>query len=78
VLGTSTLLKAALDVWGIAGMLDRGETYNVGVGNERKNRDVVGMICDLLDRAFAEDGGLPRAFRHVPPQWDGNSIPRLT
>ena len=30
-----------------------GETYNVGGGNERNNRDVVGLICDLIDRAFA-------------------------
>jgi dTDP-glucose 4,6-dehydratase len=26
-----------------------GETYNVGGGNERNNRDVVGLICDTLD-----------------------------
>ena len=32
-----------------------GETYNVGGGNERNNRDVVGLICDTLDRAFAAD-----------------------
>ena len=28
-----------------------GETYNVGGGNERNNRDVVGLICDTLDCA---------------------------
>ena len=32
-----------------------GETYNVGGGNERNNREVVGLICDTLDRAFAAD-----------------------
>ena len=32
-----------------------GETYNVGGGNERNNRDVVGLICDTLDEAFAAD-----------------------
>ena len=32
-----------------------GETYNVGGGNERNNRDVVGLICDTIDRAFAAD-----------------------
>src|SRR5665213_445547 len=32
-----------------------GETYNVGGGHERNNRDVVGLICDTLDQAFAAD-----------------------
>ena len=27
-----------------------GETYNVGGRNERRNIDVVGRICDVLDR----------------------------
>ena len=39
-----------------------GETYNVGGGNERNNRDVVGMICDTLDRAFAADTKLACAL----------------
>jgi dTDP-glucose 4,6-dehydratase len=26
-----------------------GETYNIGARNERTNKDVVGLICDLLD-----------------------------
>ena len=30
-----------------------GETYNVGGGNERNNRDVVGLICNAIDEAFA-------------------------
>ena len=42
-----------------------GETYNVGGGNERNNRDVVGLICDTIDRAFAADPASPRAFRPV-------------
>ena len=29
-----------------------GETYNVGGGNERNNRDVVGLICDTIDAGF--------------------------
>ena len=29
-----------------------GETYNIGGGNERNNRDVVGLICDTLDQRF--------------------------
>jgi dTDP-glucose 4,6-dehydratase len=43
-----------------------GETYNVGGGNERNNRDVVGLICDTLDRAFATDKGLAARFPACP------------
>ena len=39
-----------------------GETYNVGGGNERNNRDVVGLICDTIDEAFAADQGPRRAL----------------
>ena len=39
-----------------------GETYNVGGGNERNNRDVVGLICDAIDRAFAADARLASRF----------------
>ena len=43
-----------------------GETYNVGGGNERNNRDVVGLICDTLDRAFAADPHLASRFPSCP------------
>jgi dTDP-glucose 4,6-dehydratase len=43
-----------------------GETYNVGGGNERNNRDVVGLICDTLDRAFAADSRLASRFPSCP------------
>jgi dTDP-glucose 4,6-dehydratase len=43
-----------------------GETYNVGGGNERNNRDVVGLICDALDDAFANDSSLAARFRSCP------------
>src|SRR5882762_9479505 len=43
-----------------------GETYNVGGGNERNNRDVVGLICDTIDRAFAADKGLAARFPACP------------
>ena len=43
-----------------------GETYNVGGGNERNNRDVVGLICDTLDRAFAANSGLASRFPSCP------------
>ena len=43
-----------------------GETYNVGGGNERDNRGVVGLICDTLDEAFAADPGLASRFPACP------------
>jgi dTDP-glucose 4,6-dehydratase len=43
-----------------------GETYNVGGGNERNNRDVVGLICETLDRAFAADSNLSSRFPSCP------------
>ena len=43
-----------------------GETYNVGGGNERNNRDVVGLICDSIDRAFSADPGLAARFPSCP------------
>jgi dTDP-glucose 4,6-dehydratase len=43
-----------------------GETYNVGGGNERNNRDVVGLICDTIDRAFAADPELAARFPSCP------------
>src|ERR1700716_4534938 len=43
-----------------------GETYNVGGGNERNNRDVVGLICETLDRAFAANSGLASRFPSCP------------
>ena len=43
-----------------------GETYNVGGGNERNNRDVVGLICDTLDAAFAADSRLAARFPSCP------------
>jgi dTDP-glucose 4,6-dehydratase len=43
-----------------------GETYNIGGGNERNNRDVVGLICDTIDRAFAADAKLATQFPSCP------------
>jgi dTDP-glucose 4,6-dehydratase len=43
-----------------------GETYNIGGGNEQNNRDVVGLICDTLDRAFAADPTLASRFPSCP------------
>jgi dTDP-glucose 4,6-dehydratase len=43
-----------------------GETYNVGGGNEHNNRDVVGLICDAIDAAFAADATLASRFPSCP------------
>jgi dTDP-glucose 4,6-dehydratase len=43
-----------------------GETYNVGGGNERNNRDVVGVICNTIDAAFAADAGLASRYPSCP------------
>ena len=43
-----------------------GETYNVGGGNERNNRDVVGLICDTLDRCVRRRQGPCGAFSVLP------------
>ena len=43
-----------------------GETYNIGGGNEQNNRDVVGLICDRLDHAFAADRSLAQRFPSCP------------
>jgi dTDP-glucose 4,6-dehydratase len=53
-----------------------GETYNVGGGNERNNREVVGLICDALDHAFATDSGLASRFPSCPAA-SGNSCRSL-
>jgi dTDP-glucose 4,6-dehydratase len=37
-----------------------GECYNIGGVNERRNIDVVTMICDLVDEMAPEAGQNPR------------------
>jgi len=39
-----------------------GETYNVGGGNEMSNLELVGMLCDEIDRRFAGDRTLAARF----------------
>jgi dTDP-glucose 4,6-dehydratase len=55
-----------------------GETYNVGGGNERNNRDVVGLICDTIDRAFAADPALASRFPACPPASGGSARALIT
>ena len=49
----------------IALVLERGrlgETYNVGGGRQMTNIELVGQLCDQIDRRFAEDAGLADRF----------------
>lgn len=43
-----------------------GETYNVGGGAERNNKEVVGQICTAIDKAFAADPTLAARYRACP------------
>ena len=43
-----------------------GETYNVGGGREMPNIALVGLVCDLIDRRFGEDGSLATRFPNCP------------
>jgi dTDP-glucose 4,6-dehydratase len=55
-----------------------GETYNVGGGNERNNRDVVGLICDTIDAAFAADTGFASRFPACPAAAAGSCRTLIT
>ena len=43
-----------------------GETYNIGDNNERDNRGVVDLICNMIDQAFAADRDLASRFPSCP------------
>jgi dTDP-glucose 4,6-dehydratase len=43
-----------------------GETYNVGGRNEWTNIDIVRLLCDLVDHAFATDPELTLRFPDAP------------
>jgi dTDP-glucose 4,6-dehydratase len=43
-----------------------GETYSVGGGNERNNCGVVGLTCDALHHAFADDPDVGSRFPSCP------------
>ena len=44
-----------------------GETYNIGGSNEGANIDIVQLLCDLVDEAFAADATLAARFPDAPP-----------
>lgn len=54
---------------GIALVLERGrlgETYNIGGAAEMANIDLVGLLCEEIDRRFAADKGLAARFPGCP------------
>lgn len=44
-----------------------GETYNIGGNNEWTNIDIVTLLCELVDKAFAEDASLKERYPLAPP-----------
>ena len=60
----------------IRAVLERGrvgETYNVGGGNQRTNREVVGTICALLDELVPESSHKPHeSLVHSVPDRPGH------
>lgn len=43
-----------------------GETYNIGGNNEWANIDVVNLLCEIVDRRFAENSELSKRFPRSP------------
>ncbi len=43
-----------------------GETYNIGGGQEMQNIELVGLLCDEIDRRFAGDTSLAARFPDCP------------
>jgi dTDP-glucose 4,6-dehydratase len=54
---------------GISHVLKRGElgaTYNIGGGAQMANIDLIGLVCQELDRRFAADKSLAGRFPRCP------------
>jgi dTDP-glucose 4,6-dehydratase len=61
---------------GIALVLERGrlgETYNIGGGAEVANIDLIGLLCDEIDRRFAADKALAARFPRCPAASGGST-----
>jgi dTDP-glucose 4,6-dehydratase len=66
---------------GIALVLMRGhlgETYNIGGGAEMANIDLIGLLCDELDRRFAADKSLGARFPRCPAAGGGSARELIT
>jgi dTDP-glucose 4,6-dehydratase len=55
-----------------------GETYNIGGRDERTNVDVVRLLCELIDEAFARDSELRRRFPNCPASAGGKTGTLIT
>ena len=55
-----------------------GETYNIGGGNERRNVDIVRLICGLVDAAFAAEPALAERFPDAPAARGGRTESLVT
>ena len=65
----------------LAAVLDRGrvgETYNIGGGQELPNIELVGMLCDLIDRRFSGDDSLATRFPLCPTARSGSCRELMT
>ena len=55
-----------------------GENYNIGGHNEWANIDIVNLICDLMDKAFAADSSLSQKFPLAKQVSQSNSKSLIT
>ncbi|TCI05437.1 dTDP-glucose 4,6-dehydratase [Corallincola luteus] len=55
-----------------------GENYNVGGHNEWANIDIVKLICQLMEDAFAADAGLAERFPEAKAAISGNAESLIT
>ncbi len=65
---------------GIDAVLARGkvgESYNIGGNEERRNIDLVQMLCRMLDERLAGDAALHGRFPAAPPSHHGGSCGQL-
>jgi dTDP-glucose 4,6-dehydratase len=66
---------------GIALVLQRGrlgETYNIGGTAEMANIDLVGVLCDEIDRCFASEKALASRFPTCPAAHGGSTRELMT
>jgi dTDP-glucose 4,6-dehydratase len=55
-----------------------GETYNIGGGAEMANIDLIGVLCDEIDRRFAADKALATRFPRCPAARGSNTRELIT
>jgi len=55
-----------------------GEVYNIGGHNEWTNIDIVKLLCEVMDKKFAEDSTLAERYPDAAPANGKNSIDLIT